>query len=228
MVKPSAERNSDMNNKTRTQLFIVAVITIANSTTHTADQRYINPKQYESVKRWINPHRPVNIEAANQNLLQQIQKADRSNFEITAYIADVNVCDDHSSDPAVILATKKVTDAFDNLTILLAHNKLKVNKPNLYGETALHVASKGNNIDLARALIEGKAEVNAKTNVGVTPIILAASADNYDMVDLLLKNNANTTEIYVPVFTSDEKIKKLLQDHAQKRTAIDQTVNSPR
>jgi len=215
-----------MNNKARKSLLIVAIVVTVNSTTHTAEQ-------------------DTNIEATKSNLLEEIKCTKRNRYfhnvmmardavngtflDNDGYLDDVNI-DNRESDysrrgESILSITKTIASATTTLTNYLEDGWHNIDEANLLGETALHVASKVNNLDLAQILVEHKANVDAQTKRGVTPIMLAAAYKNYEMVTFLLKKNANiklktcVTNRSVFDIPTDVKIKELLQDHTSKESS---------
>src|ERR1700681_3759577 len=69
------------------------------------------------------------------------------------------------------------------------------NFPDVDGSTALHWASRWDNLETAGALIRGGANVKATNRYGVTPLSLACINGSAPMIELLLKAGAdpNTT-----------------------------------
>ncbi len=75
---------------------------------------------------------------------------------------------------------------------LLLAAKAEINAQNATGETALHLAARGKNNNLASLLIEEGAAVNAINVYGQTPLILAVSAGvSEPMIKLLVEKKAN-------------------------------------
>ena len=85
------------------------------------------------------------------------------------------------------------------------------------GESLLHAAVKGANVNLAEILLTSGIDVNAKTNTGETPLHWAMRKFDPAMVELLVshgtdvnaRNNAGLTPLYLvasPVNRGDEKL----------------------
>jgi ankyrin repeat protein len=75
---------------------------------------------------------------------------------------------------------------------LLADDPALANKANANGDLPLHVALRGPNLDLVRALIEAKADVRALDgNVGITPLHVAAANDRKEAAELLIARGAD-------------------------------------
>lgn len=66
-----------------------------------------------------------------------------------------------------------------------------INQKNLGGATALHIASREGNYEIAKILIEGGANVNAVDNEGWTPLMRANLNGHHQIVDLLITKGAN-------------------------------------
>jgi hypothetical protein len=65
-----------------------------------------------------------------------------------------------------------------------------INQKNFGGATALHIAAREGNLEIAKILIENGANVNAADNEGWTPLMRSSLAANRDIVELLLSKNA--------------------------------------
>jgi hypothetical protein len=65
-----------------------------------------------------------------------------------------------------------------------------INQKNFGGATALHIAARQGNLEMARILVENGADVNAIDLEGWTPLMRAAFFQNNEIVDLLLSNGA--------------------------------------
>lgn len=68
-----------------------------------------------------------------------------------------------------------------------------INQKNIGGATALHIASREGNYEIAKILIEGGANVNAVDNEGWTPLMRANLNGHYQIVDLLITKGANAS-----------------------------------
>lgn len=68
--------------------------------------------------------------------------------------------------------------------------KALINKKNYGGATALHLAARSNQIEIAKILIDNGARIDATDNEKWTPLMRATLAGNPEMVKLLLKNGA--------------------------------------
>ncbi len=66
-----------------------------------------------------------------------------------------------------------------------------INQKNAGGATALHIAARQNNFEIAKILIENGANVNASDNESWTPLMRAALANAPEIVDLFLDNKAD-------------------------------------
>lgn len=66
-----------------------------------------------------------------------------------------------------------------------------INQKNLGGATALHIASREGNYEIAKVLIEGGANVNVTDNEGWTPLMRANLNGHHQIVDLLITKGAN-------------------------------------
>jgi len=70
-----------------------------------------------------------------------------------------------------------------------------VNQKNFGGATALHMACRENNFEIAKILIENGADINAVDNEGWTPLMRAALSGNKEIIDLLLSKNAQASNV---------------------------------
>jgi len=66
-----------------------------------------------------------------------------------------------------------------------------INKKNIGGGTALLIASRNGNLQIAKMLIETGADVNLSDNEGFTPLMRAAIAKSPELTMLLINNRAN-------------------------------------
>ncbi|MFT6332224.1 MAG: ankyrin repeat protein [Lentimonas sp.] len=66
-----------------------------------------------------------------------------------------------------------------------------IDQQNIGGAAALHLAARGNNIQIAKNLIKGGANVNISDNEGWTPLMRAALSNNSDLIKILLKKSAD-------------------------------------
>lgn len=70
-----------------------------------------------------------------------------------------------------------------------------INQRNIGGATALHIASREGNFDIAELLIANGADVNIADNEGWTPLMRASIAGAYDIAELLLSKNADASAL---------------------------------
>lgn len=68
---------------------------------------------------------------------------------------------------------------------------ITVNQKNIGGATALHIATRNGNIEIAKILIENGANVNATDNEGWTPLMRATMSGNPGLVEMLLNHGAD-------------------------------------
>ncbi|MDB4785603.1 ankyrin repeat domain-containing protein, partial [Akkermansiaceae bacterium] len=64
--------------------------------------------------------------------------------------------------------------------------------PEYAGNTLLHDAVEGGNIEAVKLLIENEADLNRLSNAGRAPMDLAVKLDDNALADLLRKNGAKT------------------------------------
>ena len=70
-----------------------------------------------------------------------------------------------------------------------------INQKNIGGATALHIAAREKNLEIAQMLIDNGADVNVADNEGWTPLMRAAMAGSSDVVELLLNKNSDATAL---------------------------------
>ena len=70
-----------------------------------------------------------------------------------------------------------------------------INQKNLGGATALHIASREKNFEIAKILIESGASLDVTDNEGWTPLMRASLAGDKDIVNLLLTRGVRANEI---------------------------------
>jgi len=68
-----------------------------------------------------------------------------------------------------------------------------VNAPDADGDTPLHGAAQGGDVEIVRMLLDKGANVNAKNKVGGTPLMWAAVYGNHDAAQLLLNRGADAS-----------------------------------
>ena len=81
-----------------------------------------------------------------------------------------------------------------------------VNQLDSKGNSALHLASADDDIDLARLLVDNGADVNIKDSSGSTPLHIAAIKNSYSVAQLLIDNGGDIHAI------DDEEVTPI--DHA--------------
>lgn len=70
-----------------------------------------------------------------------------------------------------------------------------VNQRNIGGATALHIASREKNLEIATLLIVNGADVNIADNEGWTPLMRSSLAGSSEIVELLLLKNADAAAL---------------------------------
>lgn len=70
-----------------------------------------------------------------------------------------------------------------------------VNQKNLGGATALHIAAREKNLEIAKTLVENGADVNVSDNEGWTPLMRATLAADSALVSFLLEKNASAAAV---------------------------------
>ena len=77
------------------------------------------------------------------------------------------------------------------IKVLLACNHRLVSDADAFGQTSLHYAVAGGQVEAAKFLLANGADVEAKTDLGATPLDTAEGTENKDMMELLLANHAD-------------------------------------
>lgn len=72
-----------------------------------------------------------------------------------------------------------------------------VNKQNIGGATALHIAAREANLEIVKILVQNGADVNVVDNEGWTPAMRAALAGDAQIVDFLISNGAQLNQTNV-------------------------------
>ncbi len=75
------------------------------------------------------------------------------------------------------------------------NNPTTVNQKNIGGATALNIAARISDFEIAKVLVERDANVNSSDNEGWTSLMRAALSKNKDIVNLLLNNGANASNL---------------------------------
>ncbi len=70
-----------------------------------------------------------------------------------------------------------------------------INQKNIGGATALHIACREKNFEIAKILIESGADLNVTDNEGWTPLMRASLAGDKEIVNLLLTKGVRANEI---------------------------------
>jgi ankyrin repeat protein len=77
------------------------------------------------------------------------------------------------------------------IKVLLACNRRLASNGDAFGQTPLHYAAAGGQVEAAKLLFANGADVEAKTYLGSTPLDTAEATENKDMMELLLANHAD-------------------------------------
>lgn len=81
-------------------------------------------------------------------------------------------------------------DDLSGVVFFIKTNDDEINKKNLGGATALHLASRSGNYEIAKILIEKGADLNIEDNEGWTPLMRASSFAYSDIIQLLVTSGA--------------------------------------
>lgn len=88
------------------------------------------------------------------------------------------------------LMSAVINNDVDGVRFFSKSGQSLVNQKNIGGATALHLAARQQNLEMATILIENGADVNATDNEGWTALMRASLAGKGDIVDLLLDKGA--------------------------------------
>jgi len=90
------------------------------------------------------------------------------------------------------IVTAVISGDLVTFNTLLASNPVLINtKEQKRQESLLHVATRNNQPDMAKLLIEKGLDINAKNNLGATPLLIASLNGYVDLVKLLLSSGAD-------------------------------------
>lgn len=108
-----------------------------------------------------------------------------------------NLYDSSSDDVAGInaLMSAVANNDVNGVKFFSKAGRALINQKNFGGATALHVAAREGNTEIAKTLIENGADVNVVDNEGWTPLMRASLAGNKDIVALLLQRDAQGSNL---------------------------------
>lgn len=114
---------------------------------------------------------------------------------IWAQIEDIKDEADSDLSGITTLMTAVTNRDIETIKYYIKSVSSEVNKKNYGGATALHLACRDGNFEIASILIDGGAEVNVADKEGWTPLMRASLAANPEIVDLLLSKGANVEDV---------------------------------
>ena len=88
------------------------------------------------------------------------------------------------------LMSATASNDIDGVRFFSKAGSLVINQRNKGGATALHIACRESNLEIAKILIDNGANVNIQDNEGWTPLMRASIANNSDLVEYLLLKGA--------------------------------------
>jgi ankyrin repeat protein len=100
---------------------------------------------------------------------------------------------------------------------LLLNEGIDPSQSDPHGNTALHVAARGNKVDMADLMIAAGLGINVRNNFGQTPLILAVEQGNSQMIMWLLGKKA---DVAVGDFRGKTALKVALQGKKDEHQAI--------
>ncbi len=91
------------------------------------------------------------------------------------------------------LMTAVANNDIDGVKFFSKAGSAIVNQKNFGGATALHIAAREKNLEIAKILVENGADVNVADNEGWTPIMRSALAGDNVLLSFLLEKNADAS-----------------------------------
>lgn len=70
-------------------------------------------------------------------------------------------------------------------------NPSEIDKKNIGGATALHIAVRNNNIEIVKILLKFNSDINIIDNEGYSPLMRAVIYGNFEISEMILKRNPN-------------------------------------
>lgn len=115
------------------------------------------------------------------------------NQEIVAQIKSIYGEDSNQVSGMNSLMSAAASNDVDGVRFFSKGGASLINQKNIGGATALHIASREGNFEIAQLLVDGGADVNITDNEGWTPLMRASLAGSYEIVGLLLSKNADAS-----------------------------------
>jgi ankyrin repeat protein len=110
--------------------------------------------------------------------------------------ADPNAHDGGSHTPLYCLANKYGGSDGGDVVRALAHSGANVNaNDGVKHCTALHMAARRGNLEIAKALLDCRADIDARDSLGDTPLRRSVNCDKIRVASLLLQRGADVRSI---------------------------------
>nr|CAH0112680.1 unnamed protein product [Daphnia galeata] len=150
--------------------------------------------------------------------------------------ADPNIADGKGMTPLHLAARiGKTTDLID---LILKMKQIDINGRDTNGRTILHCALNGNNVTIARHLLENGADPTVRDNDGVTPFDVAViNSEDIDLLDLILsnekqvdideKNEFGMTALHMAMIKSNATAARYLIENRANPNATDKNGYTP-
>jgi ankyrin repeat protein len=143
-------------------------------------------KHYEMVDLLLS--RGASQEIKNDEGFSSLDLAKKMNDpKLVAIFSSFPINPDKSQRPEVFAALRRSSSTADNCGYIYK----SVQDTNLIGDTALHVATRREEINTVKALLVAGANPNVQGEYGYTPFHEAVLKNNYDLVRLLLEHGAS-------------------------------------
>lgn len=115
-------------------------------------------------------------------------------FVCFSKVAFSNINDDSNNTLGVNSLMSAVIDRdIDGVKFFVNTDKQSINQKNIGGATPLHLATRINNFEIAKILVENGADVNVFDNENMTPLMRASISGSDEIIKLLLQHKANAS-----------------------------------
>lgn len=117
-----------------------------------------------------------------------------STFSNSFAATDLGEGDDSKMAGVSALMSAAMDNDIEGVRFFSKSDKALIDKRNLGGATALHLAARQGNFEIVDVLVKGGANLDITDNEGWTPLMRAALAGNAPIVKLLVNNGADATK----------------------------------
>ena len=148
--------------------------------------------------------KPLSLTTPDSEVIKVLKsfEAKASNQQVPQSPQAENLQEQHKERVSVTLPSKEpklhekaAYGLVEEVVELLTSSKASISDRNSYGATALHVAAKAGQIEVARELIKLGADVNSKRQQDATPLHDAAVSGHDDLVILLIENKSEINNV---------------------------------